>query len=169
MFIGRDVKFMVMGDIDAKLADCDGEKKIFFFIKENSARLRDIGNAPIVQSKSLIFETEGGTSMLMLFRFNHDDDYIYTKWFNFAVSEDHSKLEMLLFEQNLNFCMLNEEGENVTAFACENKLKGIIKDYLSESRDREFDISTVNDFITSVEDVYENRVSLFHESKYYIM
>ena len=80
----NNLDFLKNGDLLLLDTKVNERIKPYFFIKDHLSNLAKIGQAPKVESKGIIFETETDRLMLLLmFRLNKDDGLIYCQWFNY--------------------------------------------------------------------------------------
>lgn len=82
----------------------------------------------MVNSKAVVFKTyQNYTMLLVMFRFNEDDELIYMKWFNYYEKYKREKLDKLIYSDKLFFCIIDDESNKQATFECNNAIRFIIK------------------------------------------
>ena len=80
-----------------------------------------------------------------------------------------SKLDTLMFADELNFCVISSENKKSASFKCSNGLRFIIGQYSNQSKTRIWNNDEFKSYAEEINKHYNNRVALFHESKYHEM
>lgn len=142
----------------------------FFFIKENFRLLPLLGKTPrCVETKGKIIKTEMGSSLVVIFRFNQDNNLIYDEWFNYHIEGHREMLEELMFQQYFSFYIVDGEINEYTSFLCENQLKKLLKDYNKYSSDAYWNEDEIYNFSKITLTDYREKIRLFNDIKSYYM
>lgn len=169
--MGHDnLDFLKEGEMILVNAKVDNTTKPYFFLKDSISHLTKIGEAPIVESKGVVFETVNNDVMLLLmFRLNKDDNLIYCQWCNYYDKNYKNLLDSLIFSDKLNFCTINSENKKYATFECTNTLRFIMSKCSEKAKGHIWSNEDFMTYVAGVNNHYNNRVTLFHESKYHNM
>lgn len=158
------VKDMVFGKVMVNRKD-----ELAFVIKEDIFNGLTIGETPGLESRTIIFEGDNkeGFALLVLFRLNKNDDFIYGTWFNNIEKKHIYMLEYLIAQDELLISIIDEYNVPINTFKAENQLKFIFNNYIKSTKFN--NIYEWRNFIKRVKLSRENKVTLFEESKFYCM
>ena len=152
-----------------KLEDKNNTTPVFF-IKENFRLLPLLGKTPkCVETRSKIIKTHMGLSLVVIFRFNQDNNLIYNQWFNYHIENHRKLLEELMFQQYFSFTVVDGEINEYTSFLCENQIKKLLKDYNKHLCDENWNDKQIDDFNRLTLTDYREKIRLFNDIKYYMM
>lgn len=166
----KDLDFLMDGEMILLDAKVDFTTKPYFFIKDNTLNLKEIGNTPFVEAKGIVFETNNQKVMLLLmFRLNKNDDLIYCQWCNYYNQTYRKKLDRLIFSDKLNFCTVDSENKKYATFACDNSLRFMVSQCSKRSKGRVWSNKEFKEYAMIINSHYDSRVSLFNEAKYHNM
>lgn len=166
----KDLDFLKEGEMILLDAKVDFTTKPYFFIKDGISNLKEIGEAPLVEAKGIVFETNNQEVMLLLmFRLNKNDDLIYCQWCNYYNQTYKKKLDKLIFSDKLNFCTVNSENKKYATFECDNSLRFIVSQCSERAKGHVWSDKEFKEYAMTINNHYNNRVSLFNEAKYHNM
>lgn len=99
----------------------------YFFVKDTKERVLKIGRNPDIETKGIVFNTIDNISILLLaFRFNNDDDLIYSQWCNYYNQNCQNALNNLMLSDFMNFCIIDENNNKVNTFKSTNRLRFLL-------------------------------------------
>lgn len=166
----KDLDFLKEGEMILLDAKVDFTTKPYFFIKDGISNLKEIGEAPLIEAKGIVFETNNQEVMLLLmFRLNKNDDLIYCQWCNYYNQTYKKKLDKLIFSDKLNFCTVNSENKKYATFECDNSLRFIVSQCSERTKGHVWSNKEFKEYAMTINNHYNNRVSLFNEAKYHNM
>lgn len=122
-----------------------------------------IGNSPMVNSKAVVFKTDQNyTMLLVMFRFNEDDELIYMKWFNYYEKYKREKLDKLIYSDKLFFCIIDDENNKQATFECNNAIRFIIKQCSEETKGKWWSNGEFWGYAKNISSKYAHRAELFN-------
>ena len=122
-------------------AEVKDVKNACFFIKESTSNLKKIGETPKVEARSMIFEAANDKLLLLLlFRFNGDDNHVYGQWCTYYNSSQRKSLEILANDEMLTFSTLNIYNESIATFRCANPLREVIAQCAEDTKGDKWNI-----------------------------
>lgn len=103
-----------------------------FYIKENNNNILDIirdRENLIVQLRKIIIDGGYANPLIIMLRLNDNDKYIYGQWFNKYNEKDRDLVKEIIFQDKLEFCIVNINNRVQIRFKCENIYKKSIWNY----------------------------------------
>lgn len=140
---------------------------IAFFIKDTDTYLSAIGKLPLVQTRAVIYNIDGFKILSLLFRFNDNDDLIYSLWFDYFNVKDRECINKLMKQTDLSFTVVNENNESVTNFKIPNSLIFKIAQFCKEGS-KEYNSHIFENLVSAIINEYENDLSKLWDDSTYI-
>lgn len=109
-----------------------------FYIKETNNNIRNIirsANNLKVQLKDIIINRAYSSPLIIMLRLNDNDEYIYGQWFNKYNNTDRELIKQIVFQDKLNFCIVNIDNRVFMRFKCKNIYKVSIWSYFAISKE----------------------------------
>lgn len=109
-----------------------------FYIKETNNNIANIiRNAENLKCQLKDIVIRGGycNPLIIIIRLNDEDRYIYGQWFNKYNNKDRELIKEIVFQDKLNFCIVNVDNRVYVRFKCRNIYKISIWEYFKISQD----------------------------------
>ena len=109
-----------------------------FYIKETSNNIGNIIRSAHnlkIQLKDIVISGAYSNPLIIMLRLNDDDEYIYGQWFNKYNNTDRELIKEIVFQDKLNFCIVNIDNRVYMRFKCRNIYKASIWEYFRISKD----------------------------------
>lgn len=154
-----------IGDFTNYISRFEGNKFLSaFFLKEKNEVCKVIENNPIIEMKDISFLSNGQAALLLLFKFSDKDKYIYGRWFNYSNKVDCEHLQMLLFQEEIPFTLIDEDNNiKFTAWVSSDFKEGI-RNHIRKCKNISMNDSEFNDYISSLECNYKYISELWSKS-----
>ena len=120
-----------------KSKDDFGEEPTFY-IKETNYNIGNIirsANNLKVQLKDIIINGGYSNPLIIMLRLNDNDEYIYGQWFNKYNNTDRELIKQIVFQDKLNFCIVNIDSRVYMRFKCKNIYRTSIWEYFRISKE----------------------------------
>lgn len=136
-----------------------------FYIKETNNNIENIiKNASNlnVQLNNFIMNGSYSKPLIIMIRLNDNNEYIYGQWFNKYNNIDRELIKEIVFQDKLNFAIVNAKNRVYIRFSCENIYKVSVWEYFKISKDDkkwsqqmfESDVITINSSLKSKEELF---------------
>lgn len=109
-----------------------------FYIKETNNNIGNIirsANNLKVHLKDIIINGAYSNPLIIMLRLNDNDEYIYGQWFNKYNNTDRELIKQIVFQDKLNFCIVNIDNRVFMRFKCKNIYKVSIWSYFTISKE----------------------------------
>lgn len=101
-----------------------------FYIKDNYEVCKELIVAKKISNKRLVIKNEAGLFLLIIFKFDEDDDKVYPSLINISNVKHKKALNYLLESSELHLDIINERNEYIGTDIIENQAVPIIEKYL---------------------------------------
>lgn len=136
-----------------------------FYIKETNNNIKNIiKNAKNFKCelKDIVIRGEEYNPLIIMIRLNDCDKYIYGQWFNKYNNTDRELIKEIVFQDKLNFCIVNVDYKVCMRFRCKNIYKGRIWDYFKISQwDKRWSQEMFESEVTSINLSLKSKKELF--------
>lgn len=110
-----------------------------FYIKETNNNISNIiirkAQHLKVQLKDTIINGVYSNPLIIMVRLNDDDNYIYGQWFNKYNNTDRELMKEIVFQDKLNFCIVNVNSRVYVRFGCKNIYRVSVWNYFKILKD----------------------------------
>lgn len=111
-----------------------------FYIKENNKNIKDIVRNLenfTIQLRDIVIYGGYCNPFIIMLRLDEEDKYIYGQWFNKYNNKDRDLIKEIIFQDKLEFCIVNIDNRVQIRFNCRNVYKKSIWNYFKiSSNDR---------------------------------
>lgn len=134
-----------------------------FYIKENINNIRTMLPKITVKFQDIYINCGYSTPLILMIKINDNDDLIYGQWFNKYNKTDRELIKEILFQDKLNFCIVDNYNNCRVRFKCANIYKKSIWEYFKiKENDKRWSQAMFESDVSAIGSCLKSRAELFN-------
>lgn len=160
------LQHMDVGDFTSYICKFDTDYTTSAFIlKVDKDSIDTITSDLVVDMKDISYYSDGQAALLFLFKFSENKNLIFGRWFNYLDERDREHLQMLLFQQEISICLVDENNNIKNTLLVDNIFKPAIKTHIKQCSKLKNSNNNFNDYVASLENKYSNLLKLWNNTE----
>ena len=159
----KDLPHMEVGNVllfKSKESSIEGP---VFYIKEDISKVSKTLPKISIQLKDIVINWGYSSPLMLMVKLNNDDNLIYGQWFNKYNNTDRELFKEILFQDKLNFCIVDRYNNCKIRFNYTNIYKKAIWGYFKiNENDRKWSQKMYESDIIAITETLESKAQLFN-------
>ena len=161
----KDLPYMEVGHMILFKSEESSLDYPVFYIKEKDNNIKDIiSNIKQfrMELRDIIIDGCYANPLIIMLRLYDNDTYIYGQWFNKYNDKDRELIKEIVFQDKLDFCIVNVNNRVQVRFRCKNIYKKSIWNYFKiSSNDRRWSKEMFESEVVAINLRFQNKKELF--------